>query len=45
LKLGTNNAGTLFFNGRISSASVYKKVLSERDIKKNYDSMRSKFGV
>jgi hypothetical protein len=45
LKLGTNNAGTLFFNGRISSASVYKKVLSERDIKKNYDSMKSKFGL
>jgi hypothetical protein len=45
LKLGTNNAGTLFFNGRISSASVYKKVLSEREIKKNYDSMKSKFGL
>ena len=45
LKLGTNNAETLFFNGRISSASVYKKVLSERDIKKNYDSMKSKFGL
>ena len=45
LKLGTNNAGSLFFNGRISSDSVYKKVLSEKDIKKNYDSMKSKFGL
>jgi len=45
LKLGTNNAGTLFFNGRISSASVYKKALSEREIKKNYDSLKSKFGL
>jgi hypothetical protein len=45
LKLGTNNAGTLFFNGRISSASVYKKVLSASEIKKNYDSMKSKFGL
>ena len=45
LKLGTNNAGTLFFNGRISSASVYKKVLSADEIKKNYNSMKSKFGL
>jgi hypothetical protein len=45
LKLGTNNAGTLFFNGRISSASVYKKVLSESEIKKNYNSLKSKFGL
>jgi len=45
LKLGTNNAGTLFFNGRISSASVYKKVLSANEIKKNYNSLRSKFGL
>jgi hypothetical protein len=45
LKLGTNNAGTLFFNGRISSASVYKKVLSANEIKKNYNSLKSKFGL
>ena len=45
LKLGTNNAGTLFFNGRISSASVYKKVLSADELKKNYNSMKSKFGL
>lgn len=45
LKLGTNNAGTLFFNGRISSASVYKKALSEREVKKNYYSLKSKFGL
>ena len=45
LKLGTNNAGTLFFNGRISSASVYKKVLSADEVKKNYNSMKSKFGL
>jgi len=45
LKLGTNNAGNLFFNGRISSASVYKKVLSDSDIKKNYDSLKSRFGL
>lgn len=45
LKLGTNNAGTLFFNGRISSVSVYKKVLSDSDIKKNYDCMKSKYGL
>ena len=45
LKLGTNNAGTLFFNGRISSASVYKKVLSADEIKKNYNSLKSKFGL
>ena len=45
LKLGTNNAGTLFFNGRISSASVYKKVLSANEVEKNYNSMKSKFGL
>jgi hypothetical protein len=45
LKLGTNNAGTLFFNGRISSASVYKKVLSASEINKNYNSLKSKFGL
>ena len=45
LKLGTNNAGTLFFNGRISSASVYKKALSDNDINKNYNSMKSKYGL
>jgi hypothetical protein len=45
LKLGTNNAGTLFFNGRISSASVYKKVLSANEVKKNYNSLKSKFGL
>ena len=45
LKLGTNNAGTLFFNGRIASASVYKKVLPDSDIKKNYDSLKSRFGL
>ena len=45
LKLGTNNAGTLFFNGRISSASVYKKALSANEVKKNYNSMKSKFGL
>ena len=45
LKLGTNNAGTLFFNGRISSASVYKKILSASEIKKNYNSLKSKFGL
>jgi hypothetical protein len=45
LKLGTNNAGTLFFNGRISSASVYKKALSEREVNKNYNSLKSKFGL
>jgi len=45
LKLGTNNAGTLFFNGRISSASVYKKILSANEIKKNYNSLKSKFGL
>ena len=45
LKLGVNNAGTLFFNGRISSTSVYNKVLSDRDIKKNYECMKSRFGL
>jgi len=43
LKLGTNNAGTLFFNGRISSASVYNKVLSESEVKKNYDCMKKRY--
>jgi hypothetical protein len=45
LKLGVNNAGNLFFNGRISSASIYKKVLSDRDVKKNYESMKSRYGL
>lgn len=43
LKLGTNNSGTLFFNGRISSASVYKKALSADEVRKNYDSLKSKY--
>ena len=45
LKLGTNNAGNLFYNGRISSASVYKKVLSANEVNKNYNSLKSKFGL
>jgi hypothetical protein len=45
LKLGTNNAGTLFFNGRISSASVYNKALSADEVKKNYDCLKSKYGL
>lgn len=45
LKLGTNNAGTLFFNGRISSVSVYKKALSADDIKKNYNAQKSRYGL
>lgn len=45
LKLGTNNSGSLAFNGRISQAKVYNKALSAREIKKNYDGMKSKFGL
>jgi hypothetical protein len=45
LKLGTNNAGTLAFNGRISTAKVYNKALSADEIKKNYDGLKSKFGL
>ena len=45
LKLGTNNAGTLAFNGRISQARVYNKALSAQEIKKNYDGLKSKFGL
>ena len=45
LKLGTNNAGTLAFNGRISQAKVYNKALSSDEIKKNYDGLKSKFGL
>lgn len=44
LKLGTNPAGTLAFNGRIAQARVYNKALSADEIKKNYDGLRSKFG-
>lgn len=45
LKLGTNYAGTLAFNGRISQARVYNKALSADEIKKNYDGLKSKFGL
>ena len=45
LKLGTNPAGTLAFNGRISQAKVYNKALSADEIKKNYDGLKSKFGL
>ena len=45
LKLGTNPAGTLTFNGRISQARVYNKALSADEIKKNYDGLKSKFGL
>ena len=45
LKLGTNNSGTLAFNGRISQARVYNKALSATEIKKNYDGLKSKFGL
>jgi hypothetical protein len=45
LKLGINNAGTLAFNGRISTAKVYNKALSADEIKKNYDGLKSKFGL
>ncbi len=44
-KIGTNPAGTLAFNGRISQARVYNKALSAREIKKNYDGLKSKFGL
>lgn len=45
LKLGTNNAGTLAFNGRISQAKVYNKALTADEVKKNYDGLKSKFGL
>lgn len=45
LKIGTNNAGTLAFNGRISQARVYNKALSADEIKKNYNGLKSKFGL
>jgi len=45
LKIGTNNSGSLAFNGRISQAKVYNKALSAREIKKNYDGFKSKFGL
>ena len=45
LKLGTNNAGTLAFNGRISQARVYNKALSADEIEKNYGGLKSKFGL
>ena len=45
LKLGTNNAGILAFNGRISQAKVYNKALTADEVKKNYDGLKSKFGL
>jgi hypothetical protein len=45
LKIGTSNSGSLAFNGRISQAKVYNKALSAREIKKNYDGFKSKFGL
>ena len=45
LKLGTNPAGTLTFNGRIAQARVYNKALSQREVKRNFQSMKKRFGL
>ena len=41
--LGTNPARTLRLNGYISQAKVYKKALSEREITKNYNAIKSRY--
>jgi hypothetical protein len=41
--LGTNPARTLRLNGYISQAKVYKKALSDREILKNYNTMKGRY--
>jgi hypothetical protein len=45
LKVGLNPSGFVSFNGRIAQAKVYNKALSANEIKKNYDGLKSKFGL
>ena len=41
--LGTNPARTLRLNGYISQAKVYKKALSDKEILKNYNTMKGRY--
>lgn len=45
LKLGTDPSSTLKFNGYISSATCYKKALSDKEILSNYNSKKSRYGL
>jgi hypothetical protein len=44
-RIGNSPSGTVFLNGSVSQAKVYRKALSSKDISENFDDYRSRYGV
>jgi hypothetical protein len=44
-RIGNNPSGTVFLNGSVSQAKIYRKALSSNDISENFDDYRSRYGV
>lgn len=45
LRIGNSPSGTIFLNGSVSQAKIYRKALSSKDISENFDDYRSRYGV
>ena len=43
--IGGYGTGSNVFNGRISNASVYNRVLSATEIQQNYNALRGRYGI
>lgn len=44
-RIGNSPSGTVFVNGSVSQAKIYRKALSSNDISENFDDYRSRYGV
>ena len=44
-RIGNSPSGTVFLNGSVSQAKVYRKALSSEDISENFEDYRSRYGV
>ena len=44
-RIGNSPSGTVFLNGSVSQAKIYRKALSSNDISENFDDYRSRYGV
>jgi hypothetical protein len=44
-RIGNSPSGTVFLNGSVSQAKVYRKALSSEDISENFQDYRSRYGV
>ena len=45
IKIGQDDLGGRFFNGRIATAMIYDRALSAGEITQNFNALRSRFGI